>query len=235
MQRAVAALAILLAGAGMASAGEEPAVLVELFTSQGCSSCPPADRILGEVAKRDDVVALSFHVDYWDYLGWRDTFADQRYSARQFAYRDAWRARVVYTPQMVVGGDLPVPGNDMRAVEDAIALAYRSDGAAALALEVGEETLTASARGLPGDAVVWAARYRHESAVAIERGENAGKTIAYHNIVTDLVRLGTAGTLTEPTVMGRPGPSEGVAIWAQGGDGHGRVLAVAHYEATAGH
>src|SRR5262245_26742443 len=102
-------LASALAAAGMAltfagaPAAADP-VLVELFTSQGCSSCPPADLYLGELAQRTDVVALAFHVDYWDYIGWRDKFAKPEYTKRQKDYVDALEVRMVYTPQMVVDG-----------------------------------------------------------------------------------------------------------------------------------
>ncbi|MEM6974480.1 MAG: DUF1223 domain-containing protein [Pseudomonadota bacterium] len=229
---------IALALAGMVSAPGTAAadgVLVELFTSQGCSSCPPADRILGDVAEQPGVVALSFHVDYWDYLGWRDTFADARFSHRQYAYRDSWGARVVYTPQMVVGGDLPVQGNRAVEVEDAITVAKRAQSGGRIDLKGGSMVM-AELDGLPNDAVIWMARYLQKAGVAIKRGENAGRTIEYHNVVQDFARLGTVGEapgalLTLPS----PGPGEGIAVWAQGGGGHGRVLAISAFEvATPG-
>jgi hypothetical protein len=109
---------ILLAGG--ANAGEPKAVL-ELFTSQGCSSCPPADKLLGEYAKRDDVLVLSFNVDYWDYLGWKDTLANPDNTERQRAYASARGDRQVYTPQVVVNGSAHVVGSNKADIEAAIA------------------------------------------------------------------------------------------------------------------
>src|ERR1700756_4681064 len=98
----------------------DPRAVVELFTSQGCSSCPPADRILGELAKDPSVIALSMPIDYWDYLGWKDTLADARFSARQKAYSHMRGDREVYTPQAIVNGSVPVIGSDRAGIEGAI-------------------------------------------------------------------------------------------------------------------
>src|SRR5246127_4648847 len=98
----------------------DPRAVVELFTSQGCSSCPPADRILGELAKDPSVIALSMPIDYWDYLGWKDTLADARFSARQKAYSHMRGDREVYTPQAVINGEVHVIGSDRASIEDAI-------------------------------------------------------------------------------------------------------------------
>src|ERR1700757_2239055 len=98
----------------------DPRAVVELFTSQGCSSCPPADRILGELAKDPDVIALSMPIDYWDYLGWKDTLADARFSARQKAYSRMRGDRDVYTPQAIVNGSAQVIGSDRVSIEQAI-------------------------------------------------------------------------------------------------------------------
>lgn len=101
-------------------AGAQPRAVVELFTSQGCSSCPPADRIVGELARDPSVIALSMPVDYWDYLGWKDTLADSRFSARQKAYSHTRGDRNLYTPQMIVNGSEQVIGNDRAAIDSAI-------------------------------------------------------------------------------------------------------------------
>src|SRR5262245_12327062 len=105
-----------------ARAAETP-VVVELFTSQGCSSCPPADRVLGQLAARDDVIALAVHVSYWNYIGWRDTFATEATTARQYAYAKALGSRNVYTPQAVIGGAADAVGSDASDIEHAIAKA----------------------------------------------------------------------------------------------------------------
>src|SRR5882757_6553084 len=98
----------------------EPRAVVELFTSQGCSSCPPADKVLGELAKDPSVIALSLPIDYWDYLGWKDTLADSRFSARQKAYSHSRGDRDVYTPQVIVNGSAHVIGSDRAGIEDAM-------------------------------------------------------------------------------------------------------------------
>src|ERR1700710_1192080 len=106
----------------------DPRAVVELFTSQGCSSCPPADKILGELAKDPSVIALSMPIDYWDYLGWKDTLADSRFSARQKAYSHARGDRDVYTPQMVVNGSTHVIGSDRAKIDSAIDTTKKADG-----------------------------------------------------------------------------------------------------------
>src|SRR5476651_2315656 len=106
----------------------EPRAVVELFTSQGCYSWPPADRIIGELAKDPSVIALSMPIDYWDYLGWKDTLADSRFSARQKAYSQMRGDRDVYTPQVVVNGSAHVIGSDRTGIEDAIGDTRKNDG-----------------------------------------------------------------------------------------------------------
>src|SRR6187431_107133 len=106
----------------------DPRAVVELFTSQGCSSCPPADKIIGELAKDPNVIALSMPIDYWDYLGWKDTLADSRFSARQKAYSQARGDRNVYTPQVIVNGSVQVIGSDRGKIDDAIGDTAKADG-----------------------------------------------------------------------------------------------------------
>src|ERR1700761_2166335 len=106
----------------------DPRAVVELFTSQGCSSCPPADKIIGELAKDPSIIALSMPIDYWDYLGWKDTLADARFTARQKAYSKARGDREVYTPQVVVNGSVHVVGSDRAGIESAISATKKHDG-----------------------------------------------------------------------------------------------------------
>src|SRR3982751_3710634 len=106
----------------------DPRAVVELFTSQGCSSCPPADKIIGDLARDPGIIALSMPIDYWDYLGWKDTLADSRFSARQKAYSQMRGDREVYTPQVVVNGSLHVVGSDRAAIDDAIDVTQKADG-----------------------------------------------------------------------------------------------------------
>ncbi|OYX44389.1 MAG: DUF1223 domain-containing protein [Rhodobacterales bacterium 32-67-9] len=176
------------AGMGLAQSGAPNPVVVELYTSQGCSSCPPADKILNGLAKRDDVIALALHVDYWDYIGWKDSFADPAFSKRQRAYARFAGARTVYTPQMIVGGMDHIIG--IRPAEvDALIRRFAARPAPvtlSLGRSGGTVRVKASASApLPRGSVVQVVRYKPTETVSIERGENAGKTIDYANIVTD--------------------------------------------------
>ena len=165
------------------AAAESP-VVVELFTSQGCSSCPPADAFLHDLAKRDDVIALALHVDYWDYIGWKDIFAKPEYTARQHAYAQAANATTVYTPQMVINGKDHVVGSRPMQVMD-IVQAHRANGSPVdVSLTRNGDTVQINARGnAPGDYVVQLVRYTPQQAVAIRRGENAGRDLNYAHIV----------------------------------------------------
>ncbi|MEM7498536.1 MAG: DUF1223 domain-containing protein [Pseudomonadota bacterium] len=229
---ALLCLAALPLAAPAPAAAEGP-ILVELFTSQGCSSCPPADALLGTLAGEADVLPLSFHVDYWDYLGWRDTFAEARFTERQVAYRDAWGARVVYTPQVVVAGIAPVIGSHEDKVRGAIASA--AGAPAPGRIEIGRENgaLVAQLANLPADSVLNIAVFDQSALVEIGRGENAGRAITYHNVVRDFMRIGSAGQAGPSLNLPEPMPGQGIAVWAQE-PGHGAVHATArHLEGAA--
>lgn len=183
-------LALALAGPAAAEGGAVAGlpVVIELFTSQGCSSCPPADAMIAGLAPRDDVIALALHVDYWDYIGWADIFASPAYSDRQRDYAAAAGTRAVYTPQIVVGGGGRVMGAKAGKLGEAIEAAAARPSPVRLSLSRDGSALrvTAEADGpLARGAVVQLVRYQPEQTVAIERGENAGKTIHYTNIVSD--------------------------------------------------
>lgn len=167
-------------------------VVVELFTAQGCSSCPPADALLADMADRDDVLALSFHVDYWDYLGWPDGFASAAFTSRQQSYARAFHERGLYTPQMIIGGtdalmrprpaDLDTLIGAHRAAPPALALTLERDA--------GRTTLTLTPRrALPGRAEVLFLRYLPQRQVHIDAGENDGRRLAYRNIVLRMDKL----------------------------------------------
>ena len=169
------------------SARAEQKVVVELYTSQGCSSCPPADAMLGELAARPDVIALALHVDYWDYIGWADIFASPDYTRRQKAYAHAAGERMVYTPQMVIGGQDHVVGTRPMEVLDLIEAHRAQPSPVTIALdETGDRLRIAveAARALEVPCVVQLVRFQPEATVEIKRGENAGRTLDYVNIVT---------------------------------------------------
>ncbi|MEM7490487.1 MAG: DUF1223 domain-containing protein [Pseudomonadota bacterium] len=159
-------------------------VVVELFTSQGCSSCPPADDMIGELVGRDDVIALSLHVDYWDWIGWKDTFAKPGYTARQRAYAEAAGTSVVYTPQFVVGGVDQVAGPSAMQLVQLINAHQDQTGDVLSAAPIDDGLrLTASDVGSPARLVL--VDLLPEATVQIGRGENAGREVTYHNIVRE--------------------------------------------------
>ena len=187
--------AMLLAlSLGAAPAAADAPVVVELYTSQGCSACPPADALLRELAGRDDVIALGLHVDYWDYIGWADAFADPAHAKRQKAYARQAGDRMIYTPQMVVGGTDRVVGHDGREVRRAIDAHLGAPAAARLALrrEGGRLRVRGEAARWPGgSADVVLATYAPGRTVSILSGENAGHMLDYVNVVTGMRRIGT--------------------------------------------
>lgn len=181
------ALAALPAAAQQTSS---QGVLVELFTSQGCSSCPPADAVLKALAQQEGVIALALHVDYWDYIGWQDTFAQEKFTKRQRRYAAEAADNMIYTPQMIVAGGARVKGYDAAEAEAAIARAPRMVDLT-LARSGDEVVISATPRAaLTGNFAVDLVRYRPQSTVLIERGENEGREITYHNIVTQWENLG---------------------------------------------
>jgi len=167
----------------------QPKAVVELFTSQGCAQCPPADALLTSLAERGDVVALAYHVNYWDYIGWEDTFGDQSFSDRQRAYAKSWGSSRIYTPQMVVNGAKGVVGSRRDEVQQAV------DGASlplivALAHEGDILQVDVPAKADLGDATIWLVTFLDRADVAIEDGENAGKSMVYTQVVTGRQVLG---------------------------------------------
>lgn len=176
-----------------ASAIAEQAVVVELFTSQGCSSCPPADKILGEIAKRDNVIALALHVDYWDYIGWKDQFAQPKFTDRQRDYARAARERTIYTPQMVIGGKDHVIGSRPNRIAELLKEHGAKTPAVAVQVKRNGTKITieaAALKSLSRSAAVQLVTYRPNATVDIGRGENAGRRITYHNIVQDWIEIG---------------------------------------------
>jgi len=191
-------IAILLAGSLFAAvplgaptiAAPSAPVVVELFTSQGCSSCPPANATLAVLADRPGVLALSFGVTYWDDLGWKDTFASPQFTARQWDYAHGLHRSQVGTPQMVVQGRSDTVGQSVGEVEPLIE-AVRRQGVVAPAIAVTDRAATVAAgAGLPR-ADVWLVRYDPRVVqVPIRRGENGGRTLPHRNVVHELVKLG---------------------------------------------
>ena len=188
----MAGLALVLAVMPHLAPAEQVPVVVELFTSQGCSSCPPADEWLGQIAARDDMIALALHVDYWDYLGWADPFADPRYTERQKSYARSRGDRMIYTPQVIINGEARLEGSHRDLLDAHVSEAFvtrsANTGGVRLSLERTGETVWIRAQAEPplsAPVVVHLVRYRPQAEVMIERGENAGRKAQSHNIVTD--------------------------------------------------
>ena len=184
---------LVLGGCASASAGG-PRALLELFTSQGCSSCPAADKLLGELAADPSLIALSVPIDYWDYLGWKDTLADPAHSARQRAYARVRGDRQVYTPQIVVNGATHVVGSEHSAIERAIVQTDRNAAIMSIPvlLSLGGQNLDVTIAGGKEHAggEVWLCPLERSVTVQIGRGENHGRTVTYHNVVRHWLKLG---------------------------------------------
>ncbi len=228
MRALALAIGFLASFIGAAAAADRP-VVVELYTSQGCSSCPPADAILAELADREDVIALAFHVDYWDYIGWKDIFADPANTLRQRNYARVAGARSVYTPQMIVDGQDHVVGTKPMKLAEHIDSHRNRETPVTLKLTRDGDLVRIRARSdarLSGGSTVRVATYSPEETVAIKRGENAGRTLTYHNVVrglTDVSSWDGAGEFRANVKIAEGAP---VVVLIQEGH-HGPMLAAA--------
>jgi hypothetical protein len=219
----------------------DPRAVVELFTSQGCSSCPPADKIIGELAKDPSVIALSMPIDYWDYLGWKDTLADARFSARQKAYSQMRGDRDVYTPQVVVNGSVHMVGSDLAGIESAIGDTDKADSVMSVPVSmtlVGKQINVSVAASRKGPAVshgeVWICSVSKAVPISIGRGENRGREVTYYNVVRNVLKVGDwNGSAASWTVPLENISREGVdaaAVYVQDGsrDKPGPMLGAAY-------
>jgi hypothetical protein len=188
-----AALGLSLCMSGAVLAQSKPVVVVELYTSQGCSSCPPADDFLAVLAMDPSIMPLALHVDYWDYIGWADKFSDAKYTERQKDYAHQAGSRSIYTPQIIVGGLDRVEGYKREETGELIRKHMAAAKDIGLTVDRQENTLTIRANataGLGGNTKIQLVRYIPSETVNIERGENAGRTITYHNIVSSWQTVG---------------------------------------------
>ncbi len=225
----------LMTIAATPASAQSRTVVVELFTSQGCAACPPADRILESLAQRDDVIALALHVDYWDYIGWADSFGNAKFSARQKTYARRNGRASVYTPQMVIGGVDEVKGSSSLQVmgvlqqhlmnsftEKTVDLQISRSGDGRLSIEA------FAPRGLAYAADVFLIRYRDAETVEIYAGENNGRSLTYHNIVTswEMLRKWDGSSPLRETV--RVEGEDPVVVLIQE-EGQGPVVAAARH------
>ncbi|GAA0785677.1 DUF1223 domain-containing protein [Roseibium denhamense] len=226
----------IASGAIVTGAAAQPAKVIELFTSQGCSSCPPADALAERLVAEDkDVLTLLMPVDYWDYLGWKDTLANPVYSQRQRAYAVRRGDRSVYTPQMVINGGEHVIGSREKDVRAAL---KRADPfTSSVSLKISDMTVEATVEGALPDgakmATVYFLRIEEEVSVEIGRGENAGRQIRYVNVVRDLQPMGmwSGGTETfrmpKSKLMNAGNARCAILVQIEDTDGPGRVVGAA--------
>ncbi len=209
--------------------GNDRPVVVELFTSQGCSSCPPADEMMDMLAKRDDVIPLSIHVDYWDYIGWKDEFAEPHNAERQRGYAMAAGRRSVYTPEMIVNGMSDIVG--AKPMELAMAIDRHKTDPVHVSLDLsrsGDQILieAKAVKAGVGPVSVQMLRYQPQRVARISRGENAGRTIHYVNVTQDWQTLGTWKG-DQPLQMMAEAPGEWPVVVILQASDYGAILAAA--------
>jgi hypothetical protein len=229
-------LAAFVAATPLRARADDGPIVVELFTSQGCSSCPPADRYLGELAKRPDLLALAYHIEYWNYIGWTDAYSKPWATRRQRDYQAALKLRYVYTPEMVVQGASEGVGSERTVIEPLIRAAeakrpphpdlklrWREDGA--LLADIGDGP---SPKGEP--ATLWLVGYDNMHTMSVTAGENEGKTAWDHHPVRSFRRLGSWAGWSEQLVVP---PEEAKGLGDAGAavllqlDGNGPILTAA--------
>ncbi len=212
---------------------QKPRAVVELFTSQGCSSCPKADAVLRDLTREPGVVALTFPVTYWDYLGWKDTLANDQFSQRQRSYATGRGDGQVYTPQAVVNGAVHVIGSDRAAIDKA--MARQGSAELPVAVEIDEASqrvrLSANRGETAKSGSVWIMPVLRERTVVIARGENKGRTITYANVVRGMTRLGDWNgqsiALDMPAASMKTADSDGYVVVVQGVGKAGVILGAA--------
>ena len=243
MHRLIAALALAPIALGWLPARADSPTVVELFTSQGCYSCPPAERFLGELASRDGILALEFHVDYWDNLvygsagKWKDPFSSPAFTARQRDYNVTIRKRTgVYTPQMVVDGKFEVVGSREGAVESVIEDAQARAGrrVKVAAVSAGDSLKVSLKDGPERWGGVWLVSFLRQASTRVLRGENHGKVLLNHNIVTGLRRIGDwkGKDTTIDVAAARNDQETGCAVIVQAGEA-GPILGAAPCRAAS--
>ena len=231
MRRILTALVFAGVGSMAAAQSSTSPVVVELYTSQGCSSCPSADRVLEKLSSRDDILPLSLHVDYWDYIGWADTFARPEHTQRQRGYASAAHTRTIYTPQMILNGETHIVGNQPADLELAVLDQQNKADQLDLTVERGDGVISGVVRNLgyqPSDEglVVQLVRFIPEQAVEIRRGENAGKAITYSSVVTQIDVLGIWDGKDDLQINAQVSDEDAVVVLVQEAN-HGSVLAAA--------
>ena len=212
-------------------------IVVELFTSEGCSSCPPADALLGELRNRQYVLPLSFHVDYWDYIGWKDRFGDPAFTRRQRSYAEAQGSSMVYTPQMIVAGAIDVVGSDRTGVEKALKTAYTRNSMYRVQVmreDDGKVVAQFPEAPIGVPATIWLVTYQKTADSHVNAGENSGRHLQTYNVVRSLQKIGMwTGAATEIELdldaAAKAASPDACAIIANQAE-HGPVVAAAGFK-----
>ena len=201
-------------------------VVIELFTSQGCSSCPPADALLAELATNPNVIALGFHVDYWDKLGWKDTLSAPGATERQNTYAEQFGSREVYTPQIVVDGEKPLIGSRR---DEVLATIGQTHPQVAAPVSFATDRRSVAVGTGTGDGTVTLVRFVRSRATAIRAGENAGRNLVDANGVIALTNLGTWNGASATFPIDPPDSGQGIAVLVQSRSG--KILGAAMIQA----
>jgi hypothetical protein len=228
-------LVLVLTGRALA----DPRAVVELFTSQGCSSCPAADKVLGDLAKDPSIIALSLPIDYWDYLGWKDTLANSRFTARQKAYSHMRGDREVYTPQVVVNGAVHVLGSDRAGIEDAALRTRAEDGVMSVPVSIKQadhqlSVSVAAGNGHVDHGEIWICAISKSVPIHVSRGENRGRELTYYNVVRSWLKVGDwtgkAGSWSVPLENIKSEGVDAAVVYVQDGnrDKPGPMLGAAY-------
>ena len=226
--------AVALLWSGVPALAEGATRVVELFTSQGCPKCPPADALIADFARQKDTIALSFAVNYWDYIGWKDTLASPAFTARQHAYAAVRGDRRIFTPQTIVDGRGVEPGADREAILRDMSTA-RSEGAMRVPMSLIErdgrlKVHVEAGRAPAGPVGVYVLRVARSKTVEIGRGENSGRSVTYTNAVRAMTQLGSwTGAPADFDMVELKGDDEGYVVLLQVGDADrpGTILAAA--------
>jgi hypothetical protein len=223
LRHALLVAAALAAPASRAADAQHPTV-IELFQSQGCSSCPPANANVNALSQRPDILALSFAVTYWDGLGWKDIFAKPQFTSRQWDYARAFGNDQVWTPQVVVNGRANIVGNKLQPLQALITKSDRATAGPVISLAANNVTVTGTT---PRAADIWLVRYDPRAVeVAIKAGENGGRTLPHRNIVRELVKIGRwNGGKASFTLPAATLPGLATAAFVQTGAGGGIIAA----------
>ncbi|TPW30972.1 DUF1223 domain-containing protein [Martelella alba] len=232
LKHAIAIVMLLLAASATAGEISRPIGVVELFTSQGCSSCPPADRAMADLADRDGIIVLTYHVDYWNYLGWSDTMSTAQNTQRQYGYGHTMGRSGVYTPQVILNGRQQMKGTNADKISATLAAMTTSGNGpdVPISAHMNGDELDIHIGAGTGKADVVVVYFASHEAVKINAGENKGKIVDYRNIVNDIETVamwnGSEKNITLPARVLEPRKSDGCAILLQKTDKDGNPAAI---------